>query len=135
VDALAKCVPEWRTVPRCAMVFSCAEAIFFTKIQADMSHVNVMKTENESEIDGRKLAENFYVPYPVQNSIPYFPEELKQKCLEELLANNGECDGNGRQQSMTMTKSKMDQNFGEFSLSLFGPTLQRIFIKPYNEKV
>jgi hypothetical protein len=67
VDALAECVAEWRIVPRCAM--------------ADMSHV-MLRRSDDAPLSISPL--DCYVPYPVQNSIPYFPEELKRQCLEEL---------------------------------------------------
>ncbi|VDM81515.1 unnamed protein product, partial [Strongylus vulgaris] len=62
-----------------------------------------------------------YVPYPVQDSIPYFPEEIKLQCLEEI--------------SSASTAQEPAKNFDEFTLHTFGPTLQEIFIRPYNEKV
>lgn len=63
-----------------------------------------------------------YVPYPVQNSIPYFPNEIKNQCLNDLKAT-------------TNCEPKFDENFGEFSAKIFGKTIQSIFIRPYNEKV
>ncbi|VDM57171.1 unnamed protein product [Angiostrongylus costaricensis] len=62
-----------------------------------------------------------YVPYPVQDSIPYFPAEIKRRCLEEICSAS-KC-------------TKIASNFDEFTLNTFGPTLQAIFIRPYNEKV
>uniref|UniRef100_A0A158PB12 FAD/NAD(P)-binding domain-containing protein n=1 Tax=Angiostrongylus cantonensis TaxID=6313 RepID=A0A158PB12_ANGCA len=62
-----------------------------------------------------------YVPYPVQDSIPYFSAEIKRRCLEEICSAS-KC-------------SKIASNFDEFTLNTFGPTLQAIFIRPYNEKV
>ena len=72
-----------------------------------------------------------YVPYPVQNSIAYFPEEVKNKCLEELeLAQEKSLKEN----SFTDVLQRCN-DFDTFSKSLFGETLQRIFLQPYNEKV
>jgi hypothetical protein len=71
VDALAECVAEWRIVPRCAM--------------ADMSHVMMKRSDDDVPLPIPTISPlDCYVPYPVQNSIPYFPEELKRQCLEEL---------------------------------------------------
>lgn len=62
-----------------------------------------------------------YVPYPVQDSIPYLPESIKQRCLKEI--------------SSISAISEAAKNFDEFTLKSFGETLQAIFIRPYNEKV
>ncbi|KAK6032105.1 hypothetical protein OSTOST_01729 [Ostertagia ostertagi] len=62
-----------------------------------------------------------YVPYPVQDSIPYFPEAVKLRCLHEI--------------SSLTVPSKSAENFDEFTSNTFGETLQAIFIRPYNEKV
>ncbi|CAI4223580.1 unnamed protein product [Auanema sp. JU1783] len=85
-------VPEWRMIPRC---------VYMEHVMQD------------------NLNENNYIPYPVQESIPYFPIEVKSICLEEI------------------RQSKLDfaANFGELTQNVFGETLQNIFIRPYNEKV
>lgn len=62
-----------------------------------------------------------YVPYPVQNSLPYFPADLKSECLAEL-------------EVLSVDESE-PTDFDEFSRKYFGETLQKIFIRPYNEKV
>lgn len=61
-----------------------------------------------------------YVPYPVQDSILYFPWDVRVKCLDDL---------------NSFDEKKIANNFEEFSLKYFGKTLQDVFIKPYNEKV
>ncbi|CAK5022631.1 unnamed protein product [Meloidogyne enterolobii] len=111
VEAMEECVTEWEIIPRCAM--------------AEMSHV---MTENKEE-NLNKI--NYYIPYPVQNSIPYFPKNLKLKCLEELNFKEKE-EGNN---FLTTKITEKEENFDSFSLSLFGETLQKIFVRPYNEKV
>ena len=93
-------VPEWHFLKRV--------------VKADMKHI--LKIE-----DGTPEAN--YVPYPVQSSVPYFPGDLKKKCIEEL------------QKRFEEHEKKEFANFEEFSLYFFGKTLQDIFIRPYNEKV
>ncbi|VDK60077.1 unnamed protein product [Anisakis simplex] len=63
-----------------------------------------------------------YVPYPVQNAIPYFPDRLKEQCLNEL-----KC-------LKPPTDASTSSNFADYSLQFFGPTLQDVFIRPYNMK-
>lgn len=76
-----------------------------------------------SEICCAKEAHLNYVPYPVQHSIPYFPREIRKKCIEELRYLNETPD------------AKKCMNFAEYSLQIFGKSLQDIFIRPYNKKV
>ncbi|KHJ84527.1 hypothetical protein OESDEN_15757 [Oesophagostomum dentatum] len=96
-NVINQAVSEWNSVPRC--------------VKAYMRHV----------IDDDDNVEANYVPYPVQDSIPYFPQEVKIQCLQEI--------------SITALVKETAKNFGEFTLYTFGPTLQEIFIRPYNEKV
>lgn len=98
LKTLQSAVPEWHCIERC--------------VKADMSHV----------IHASNPQDN-YVPYPVQSSVPYFPEEIKQKCLNELTAR------------FSTEQPKEFANFDEFSLYFFGKTLQDLFIRPYNQKV
>ncbi|MCP9264776.1 hypothetical protein DINM_022927 [Dirofilaria immitis] len=74
---------------------------------ADLAHL--FKNNNPSEN---------YVPYPVQQSVPYFPPAIRQKCINELKDLQGlhiDCS-----------------NFAEYSANIFGNTLLDIFIRPYN---
>ncbi|KAE9415335.1 hypothetical protein Angca_000335 [Angiostrongylus cantonensis] len=96
-SVLNRAVNNWNNVPRC--------------VKAYMRHV----------INDDENIEANYVPYPVQDSIPYFSAEIKRRCLEEICSAS-KC-------------SKIASNFDEFTLNTFGPTLQAIFIRPYNEKV
>uniref|UniRef100_A0A914N5A4 Amine oxidase domain-containing protein n=1 Tax=Meloidogyne incognita TaxID=6306 RepID=A0A914N5A4_MELIC len=115
VEAMEECVTEWEIIPRCAM--------------AEMSHV-IIENKKEEEENLNKI--NYYIPYPVQNSIPYFPKNLKLKCLEEL---NFKEEKEEENNLLTTKISEKEENFDSFSLSLFGETLQKIFVRPYNEKV
>ncbi|KAE9547381.1 hypothetical protein FO519_009408 [Halicephalobus sp. NKZ332] len=100
LKTLQSVVPEWHYLKR--------------TVKADMKHV--LKNQDETP-------EGNYVPYPVQASVPYFPEDVKEKCIEEL------------QKRFEENETKEFANFEEFSLYFFGRTLQEIFIRPYNEKV
>ncbi|VDM42454.1 unnamed protein product [Toxocara canis] len=64
-----------------------------------------------------------YVPYPVQNSIPYFPDRIKQKCLDEF------------KRLKPLSDAITSSNFADYSAQFFGSTLQDLFIRPYNKKV
>ncbi|KAH7730301.1 UDP-galactopyranose mutase [Aphelenchoides avenae] len=97
LKVLQDTIPDWYSVRRI--------------VKADMTHIL-------GKPDGSQ--EN-YVPYPVQNSLPYFPGDLKSKCLAEL-------------EVLSVDQSE-PTNFDEFSRKYFGETLQKIFIRPYNEKV
>uniref|UniRef100_A0A183F3G4 Amino_oxidase domain-containing protein n=1 Tax=Heligmosomoides polygyrus TaxID=6339 RepID=A0A183F3G4_HELPZ len=94
---ITQAVRQWNNVPRC--------------VKAYMRHV--IQDDDNVEIN--------YVPYPVQDSIPYLPESIKQRCLKEI--------------SSISAISEAAKNFDEFTLKSFGETLQAIFIRPYNEKV
>ncbi|VDM81683.1 unnamed protein product, partial [Strongylus vulgaris] len=96
-NVINRAVSQWNNVPRC--------------VKAYMRHI--VEDDDNVEVN--------YVPYPVQDSIPYFPEEIKLQCLEEI--------------SSASTAKEPAKNFDEFTLHTFGPTLQEIFIRPYNEKV
>ncbi|PAV91448.1 hypothetical protein WR25_06412 [Diploscapter pachys] len=92
-----KTIKDWNSVPR--------------RVKAYMGHIIN---------DGNP--ENNYVPYPVQESIPYFPKDVKNSSLNEM-------------KELSNVKEKFNENFAEFTKSTFGSTLQEIFIRPYNEKV
>ena len=79
------------------------------QFQAFMSHV----------MDGDDVHQH-YVPYPVQNSIPYFKREVKEQCLSEI---------------ENLPEKKEGENFAQFAHSMFGDTIMQNFIRPYNEKV
>lgn len=99
INVIKESVPEWRCIKKV--------------VKVEMSHI---LNEEKEELN--------YIPYPVQSSIPYFPDELKNQCLNEL-----------NQMSESDQRSAEFNNFDEFSKHFFGPTLQDIFIRPYNEKV
>lgn len=61
-----------------------------------------------------------YVPYPVQSSIPYFRDDVKEKCLLDM---------------ESLPEKKHGENFAIFAETMFGETLMDSFIRPYNEKV
>ncbi|KAK5971520.1 UDP-galactopyranose mutase [Trichostrongylus colubriformis] len=92
-----RAVRHWNNVPRC--------------VKAYMRHV----IQDDDNVEAN------YVPYPVQDSIPYFPENVKLRCLNEI--------------SSLSAPSRAAENFDEFTANTFGETLQAIFIRPYNEKV
>ncbi|KAL6741208.1 hypothetical protein Aduo_014484 [Ancylostoma duodenale] len=96
-NVINRAVSQWNNVPRC--------------VKAYMRHI--VEDDDNVEVN--------YVPYPVQDSIPYFPTDIKMQCLEEI--------------SSASTPVETARNFDEFTLYTFGPTLQEIFIRPYNEKV
>ena len=93
---------------------------------------DVMRREENEPTSSSQSSDdplNYYVPYPVQNSVPYFPNLLKNLCLEDFRKID---EGKGE------NEEKLHQgcdNFDSFSRRIFGETLQRIFIRPYNEKV
>uniref|UniRef100_A0A0K0EUG4 Amino_oxidase domain-containing protein n=1 Tax=Strongyloides venezuelensis TaxID=75913 RepID=A0A0K0EUG4_STRVS len=96
IDTMNDAIEEWNVVLR--------------NVKADFHHI----IGKEKRIDS-------YIPYPVQENIMYFPDDIKNKCINELkeLENN----------------AKVCQNFGDFIENHFGETLKKIFFKPYNEKV
>lgn len=62
------------------------------------------------------------VPYPIENHIYYFDQDVQQKIVEDWLSINNnniqKCD-----------------NFADFLRTKFGEELYRIYFQPYNEKV
>ncbi len=65
----------------------------------------------------------YYLPYPVQMSIPYFPDNIKYKCMQELTTSTHD------------NISISNKSFADYTLNYFGKTLVDIFIRPYNKKV
>ena len=98
LKTLQSAVPKWHCVERC--------------VKADMAHV--LQSPNPQDN---------YLDYPVQSSVPYFPDNIKQKCLSEM------------SERFATEQPKEFENFDEFSLYFFGKTLQDLFIRPYNKKV
>uniref|UniRef100_A0A914XM40 Amine oxidase domain-containing protein n=1 Tax=Plectus sambesii TaxID=2011161 RepID=A0A914XM40_9BILA len=105
IQAIEDAIDDWNLLRR--------------SVQADMKHVFKTTEQDEQQRDG----ESDYVPYPVQQAIPYFPESLKEKCIQEL--------GDVRSTQFETAP----KNFAEFTSRAFGKTLQEIFIRPYNKKV
>lgn len=79
----------------------------FTK--ADRNSVVFMK-------DGK------HIPYPVENHIYLFDEEIQKRFIEDLL-------------TIARAERYEPQNFEEFLKHRFGETLYRLYFRPYNEKV
>uniref|UniRef100_A0A0K0E0Y8 Amino_oxidase domain-containing protein n=1 Tax=Strongyloides stercoralis TaxID=6248 RepID=A0A0K0E0Y8_STRER len=96
IDTMQEAIDEWNIVLR--------------NVKADFHHI----IGKEKRIDS-------YIPYPVQENIMFFPENIKNKSLNELK----------KLENITKTC----QNFDEFIENHFGKTLKEIFFKPYNEKV
>ncbi len=66
------------------------------------------------------------LPYPVQYSVPLFPQEQKEKCMREmkvLHGNEKNCPGHG------------PLSYDDWVLKSFGPTLADVFFRPYNKKL
>ena len=64
---------------------------------------------------------NRVVPYPVENHVYYFPQDVQKKVIEEIM----EIKAGG----------KAPENFEEFLIGRFGRTLYEQYFKPYNTKV
>uniref|UniRef100_A0A1I7T465 Amino_oxidase domain-containing protein n=1 Tax=Caenorhabditis tropicalis TaxID=1561998 RepID=A0A1I7T465_9PELO len=64
------------------------------------------------------------VPYPAQFAVPLFPEEVKNRCLADL---------KGRYENPQ--DGTTPDNFEEWVLQHFGPTILSTFFKPYTKKV
>lgn len=67
---------------------------------------------------------NRFVPYPVQNNIRYFPQEIMWECLRGIIDAN-----------LDTTSSKQPENFEKWIYSVFGKGLAKYFMLPYNFKV
>ncbi|KJH42238.1 amine oxidase family protein [Dictyocaulus viviparus] len=63
------------------------------------------------------------VPYPAQFAVPLFPDDVKQNCLNDL-RQRYEQDSNGT-----------PENFDDWVMRHFGPTILDVFFKPYTKKV
>ncbi|VDL76413.1 unnamed protein product [Nippostrongylus brasiliensis] len=63
------------------------------------------------------------VPYPAQFAVPLFPEEVKQNCLKDL------------KQRYEKEPEGTPEDFDEWVLKHFGPTILDVFFKPYTKKV
>lgn len=62
------------------------------------------------------------VPYPVENHVYYFPEEVQKSFISDLLL-------------MASGPEKAPNNFDEFLKGKFGHTLYSMYFQPYNYKV
>ncbi|KAL6737371.1 hypothetical protein Aduo_011020 [Ancylostoma duodenale] len=63
------------------------------------------------------------VPYPAQFAVPLFPEEIKQDCLKDL------------KERYESEPEGTPENFDDWVLKHFGPTILDVFFKPYTKKV
>lgn len=77
------------------------------------------KTDRNSVI---LMKDEFLIPYPIENHLYYFEEQLVNQIIKELLEIHGSDD-----QEFT--------NFDEFLRGRFGNTLYDIYFQPYNEKI
>lgn len=64
-----------------------------------------------------------FVPYPIENHVYKFGDEIVQLCVNDWLA------------MYANKESIVPQNFEEFLIDRFGKTLYNIYFQPYNEKV
>lgn len=62
------------------------------------------------------------VPYPIENHMYCFPENIQKSFIQDLLA-------------IYRNKSKEPKNFEEFLRGRFGETLYQLYFQPYNYKV
>ncbi|CAI4227173.1 unnamed protein product [Auanema sp. JU1783] len=63
------------------------------------------------------------VPYPAQYAVPLFPDEIKNNCLADL------------KERYENEPKGFPENFDEWVLQHFGPTILKSFFKPYTRKV
>ncbi|MCE9189647.1 NAD(P)-binding protein [Bacteroides fragilis] len=77
------------------------------------------KTDRNSVI---LMKDEFLIPYPIEDHLYYFEEQLVNQIIKELL----EIHGSGDQEFT---------NFDEFLRGRFGNTLYDIYFQPYNEKI
>ncbi|KAI1733110.1 flavin containing amine oxidoreductase domain-containing protein [Ditylenchus destructor] len=63
------------------------------------------------------------VPYPAQFAVPLFPENIKKECLKDL------------KERYENTNQVYPENFEDWIMAHFGPTILDIFFKPYTRKV
>ena len=67
---------------------------------------------------------NFY-SYPLENNIYSLPDDIRDSIVDELLHRFCSSIDEGPQAS----------NFAQFLIDNFGPTLYKLYFKPYNEKI
>lgn len=63
------------------------------------------------------------VPYPIENHMYYFPENVQKSFISDLLSIHATGGGGN------------PKNFDEFLIGRFGETLYKMYFKPYNYKV
>lgn len=68
------------------------------------------------------MKDDKHIPYPVENHIYLFDEELQKHFIDDLV-------------TIARAKGYEPQNFEEFLKYRFGETLYRLYFQPYNEKV
>ena len=64
----------------------------------------------------------FAVPYPIENHIYLFPENVQKKFIADLI-------------SISRSSDFHAESFADFLKSRFGETLYNLYFQPYNEKV
>lgn len=62
------------------------------------------------------------VPYPIENHMYYFPEDVQKSFIQDLL-------------HIALTGGGTPHNFDEFLRGRFGETLYKMYFQPYNYKV
>lgn len=81
---------------------------------------NILKVKRNSKIYTKYSEE--LIPFPFQANIKFLPEEIRLKCIKELL-------------EVYLRNIKSKKNFYEWLINNFGRTITEIFFCPYNSKL